>query len=54
MTGAFARIVLAIIGKLGRESVEGTTMAAYDKALDDLTCQEVEGMGEWEVEVGKR
>lgn len=38
---AFAIVVLPVVGEFGGETVEGATMAAGNKTLDDLTCKEV-------------
>lgn len=43
VTGAFAGVVLPIVGELDGEAVKRTFMSASDEAFDDLTGEEVEG-----------
>ena len=43
VTGGLAGVVLAVVGELDGESVEGAFMFACDEALDYLACEEVEG-----------
>ncbi len=43
MLGTFTTVVVAIVTKLGRESVERATMLTCDKSLDHLPGKEVEG-----------
>lgn len=42
MGGAFAGVVLAIVGKFYRKAVQRTAVAARDKAFHGLPCEEVE------------
>ena len=44
VTGAFARVILTVVGELDREAMEGTAVPAGDETFNHLTSEEVQGL----------